>query len=71
MKRFAESRYGTFPHQDEIIVHLQGPYGKEIRIIGEEKDIVLFYVGGTGLAAATQAIDTILARNTANIDAAR
>ncbi|KAJ3089276.1 NADPH oxidase 4 [Physocladia obscura] len=57
---------------NKILAYLQGPYGKEIGIIAQEKeqphDLVLFYVGGTGFAATVKAIDIILARNGANVD---
>ncbi|KAJ3119066.1 hypothetical protein HK100_000476 [Physocladia obscura] len=57
-----------FDKSSKIAVNLQGPYGKAIEVTRAAQDLVLFYVGGTGIAASIQAIDGVLARNDADVD---
>ncbi|KAJ3022984.1 UNVERIFIED_CONTAM: hypothetical protein HDU68_008847 [Siphonaria sp. JEL0065] len=59
--------YKTNGHSSFTVIksHLQGPFGKEIEIVSDARpqDVVVFYVGGTGVAASIQAIEHVLARN--------
>ncbi|KAJ3091898.1 hypothetical protein HK100_007072 [Physocladia obscura] len=57
-----------FDKSSKIAVNLQGPYGKAIEVTRKTQDLVLFYVGGTGIAASIQAIDGVLARNNFDVD---
>ncbi|KAJ3019721.1 UNVERIFIED_CONTAM: hypothetical protein HDU68_010528 [Siphonaria sp. JEL0065] len=52
------------------IVHLQGPYGREIEVSAESENYntVVFYVGGTGVAACARAVNRVLRRNRDSID---
>ncbi|KAJ3202840.1 hypothetical protein HDU82_007028 [Entophlyctis luteolus] len=55
----------------DVNVHLQGPYGREIALVTERFDLAVFYVGGTGIAACVQAVNTVLSRNRQNVDKAK
>ncbi|KAJ3115388.1 hypothetical protein HK100_001362 [Physocladia obscura] len=61
-------QFSAIAANEKLVVHLQGPYGKEIGVYGNNQDLVIFYVGGTGLAACIQAINKILARNDATTE---
>ncbi|KAJ3116613.1 hypothetical protein HK100_001017, partial [Physocladia obscura] len=67
LESLGKTGYGTHA-KEKIVVNLQGPYGKKIGITSKKHDIALFYVGGTGVAASVQAIDSVLARNDADTE---
>ncbi|KAJ3071528.1 hypothetical protein HDU98_005193 [Podochytrium sp. JEL0797] len=62
LQTYADKGHDTF---SAVRVHMQGPYGKAMEIIHPvaSKDALVFYVGGTGVAACVHAIEQTLAAN--------
>ncbi|TPX78461.1 hypothetical protein CcCBS67573_g00314 [Chytriomyces confervae] len=71
LRRFEASSSSS---REAVEVCLQGPYGKEIDVASvdtNEMDAVVFYVGGTGIAAALRSIEALLLRNKQRADTHR
>ncbi|KAJ3021718.1 UNVERIFIED_CONTAM: hypothetical protein HDU68_009498 [Siphonaria sp. JEL0065] len=50
-----------------VKAQLQGPFGKSMELLESRvQDAIVFYVGGTGVAASIQAIEQVLSLNRAN-----
>ncbi|KAJ3071527.1 hypothetical protein HDU98_005192 [Podochytrium sp. JEL0797] len=62
LRTYADKGHDTF---SAVRVHMQGPYGKAMEIIhpAAAKDALVFYVGGTGVAACVHAIQETVAAN--------